>query len=277
MLPLQRRKPECVNYSRIAPSDSNFLFTDKDFFQSSAHDSDADMQALDALYASIICDEPALAKPPAPEAPELALPDFGQQLQAAREAADEFEPNAERMRVRPVIRSAEEQAEIDVLIADAGLNDFDAADAEPTSAARALLESIRPHINWKLVYDSSQAEKRRRRYAPSMEAKATARRDADRERKRASPKLINEKRLKALLKATANPKGDKTLEKLRGREFEIVQFRDAMSLASDATDAELGDLYGRLTGSPMNKRQAQNRRNKIEKLEAPDGIWSRLK
>lgn len=103
---------------------------------------------------------------------------------------------------------------------------------------------------------------------------------ANRERmalRRASPAILRAKRLTALLKLTAMASGNRFLEKIVGREAHVVQFRDAMAIDTDASLSKLADIYERLTGDPMTKRQAQNRRDIVEKLEAKGGIWHRWK
>lgn len=244
--------------------------------------------------------------------PIIAVPDVGQRIQAAREAADEFEANAERMRVRPVIRSAEEKAEIDALLPS--LDDLDdtdtdapATDLTPT-ADDARPDEFTPRIDWKRIYNKRAAKSGTHRVREALDiaqkridgAEETAKAaKAARKRRiqakvrmrwnRTTPEAIKAKRLKVLLKATANPKGDKRIKSLRGREIELVAFKDAMTKAWFDSTVSLDVRYSdqivayqynaeRAVGSKlMDRNQAYRHRQIVEKLERPGGLWHRLK
>lgn len=83
------------------------------------------------------------------------------------------------------------------------------------------------------------------------------------------------RRLEALHKATAALGASKSLEKLRGREYEIVEFWVVLQEARKkfgerASDANVARLH---PDKSMNKRGAQNRREIIARLEQPGGPW----
>jgi hypothetical protein len=83
------------------------------------------------------------------------------------------------------------------------------------------------------------------------------------------------RRLDALHKATAALRVSKSLEKLRGRECEIVEFWVVLQAARKkfgerASDADVARLH---PDKSMNKRGAQNRREIIARLEQPGGPW----
>jgi hypothetical protein len=95
--------------------------------------------------------------------------------------------------------------------------------------------------------------------------------------RRASPAILRAKRLTALMKATAAPRGDKRLEQLRGREEALTLFRDAMDIKAGASLREIGHFYETLTGEKMTKFQARKQRDIVKELEASGGIWARYK
>lgn len=136
---------------------------------------------------------------------------------------------------------------------------------------------------WRVRFEAGEAARKKQieAFAQRKKAITAARRlIANRERmalRRASPAILKAMRLKALLKLTAKASGNRFLEKIVGREAHLVQFRDAMATDTGASLSKLADIYERITGDPMTKRQAQNRRDIVEKLEAKGGIWHRWK
>jgi hypothetical protein len=86
------------------------------------------------------------------------------------------------------------------------------------------------------------------------------------------------KRLVALQAATANPKGDKFLIRIRGREAELAEAwvleQDAQQkLGKNASQAAVARLH---PDKSMTKRQVQSLREIIAKLEAIGGPWNGL-
>ena len=121
-----------------------------------------------------------------------------------------------------------------------------------------------------------------RKDAEKKERTAVGRRERGTEAKRvarATPKAITAKRLRALLtslrKAVANPRGDKSLQRLKRREIDLVKFRFVMDRVPNAPDAELADAYRKLSRLPMDRNQAYRHRQIVRKLEAPGGPWHR--
>ena len=106
-----------------------------------------------------------------------------------------------------------------------------------------------------------------------IEARREANRTQWREEKRAeriSPPALRAKRIKALTKATANPKGSKFLEQLRTREGKLARFREAMDRAGP--NASLSKIAAE---AGCTKDAARNRHRIVARLEQKSGPWHR--
>mgnify|MGYP001041607719 FL=1 len=154
------------------------------------------------------------------------------------------------------------------------LSDDDLATLEAFECSERLRSNI-------AMFARVKAERKARKEklrAPERRAKT-----AERVRKhRTSSKSLNRQRLDTLKKATARASGDRFLEKLVGRERDLVRFwiilTDARKrFGPGASDRVIADHYRRFTGTPMDRNGAFRCRHIIQKLEAAGGVWHRLK
>jgi hypothetical protein len=245
--------------------------------------------ALDGLVLNDIDDAPSLATPVPADSYVDRQRAYCAALDAERAAADRaihFAPLHDSFSTEESARIRREvEAQADDLLSD--LDDIHFDDDEP---APAIVEHYaRP--DWAGIYADKRLKSDPRtirqenlfkeaslRIAAAKAANALRIQDAERKRtSRASPAALRAKRLKALLKATAAPRGDKRLEQLRGREEALILFHDATNIKAGASLREIGGFYEMFTGERMTKFQARKRRDIVKELEAPGGIWARYK
>lgn len=83
-----------------------------------------------------------------------------------------------------------------------------------------------------------------------------------------------------LRKATANPRGDKLLEQLRGKEQALAMFCYVASVvrakSGPISAADLAANYERVTGDKITRLQVDRNRKRIVRLQAQGGPWHSL-
>lgn len=83
-----------------------------------------------------------------------------------------------------------------------------------------------------------------------------------------------------LLKATANPRGNKLLEQLRGKERSLAMFchvaRSVTAKCGPLSAADLAAECERLTGDKISRLQAHRYRERIAVLQVEGGPWHNL-
>lgn len=165
-------------------------------------------------------------------------------------------------------------------------------DADEVAAVEALDQAEQP--TWKRVARLAgqsrlvRKERSRERNLALKEAfhEATLRIRADRnrakntesqQRHRASKDVQNQKALERLMRATANPNGDKRLEQLRGDEVAYTrfygEFREARESGTKISGAKLAKLYNDTWGENISRDTAIRWRTICLHLEAKGGPW----
>lgn len=164
---------------------------------------------------------------------------------------------------------------------------------KPTTTTRGTLndDTLDKLRNWQRIHDERNAywtdlfkAARIRINAAKIEARAQRRREKEAERKRASrssPEALAQRRLSALRKMTAKPKG-KLYPQLPGREEELVAFKQVMVDAiakhgPKCSDAKIAAAYVAATGNPMDRNQAFRWGGIVEQLEAAGRPWHNLR
>lgn len=147
--------------------------------------------------------------------------------------------------------------------------------------SKLLRESVERNKQHSRKLQRETNEATRRIEASERERRTAARRARDAERKRRERAgEIAAKRINALNKFTLLSSTNRFAEKLVGRGEELAHFRDAIEVSerffgAKRTDSKIAKVYRDITGQPMTKRQAQNRRNAVAKLEQPGQPWHR--
>jgi hypothetical protein len=137
-------------------------------------------------------------------------------------------------------------------------------DADEVATVEALdVQSPLAPSHYRDMFERAKAEKKRRRTRNRVRLH------------RARPKETSWRKLATMLrKAMANPRGDKQLEQLRGREIELAGFRYLSRLAiakyGPMPDAKLAVLID------MPRKRVWQLRQIVERLEAEDGPWHNL-
>lgn len=95
---------------------------------------------------------------------------------------------------------------------------------------------------------------------------------------RAKPQPIGKVRLAALMKATERASGDRFLEKIVGRERELVEFWIVMQgvrsrLGAKASLSKIADQFQSHTGRSIHRNAVDRLIKIIAKLERPSGVW----
>lgn len=122
--------------------------------------------------------------------------------------------------------------------------------------------------NYREMFAEAKAEKKRRKERLRQQ------------RYRASAPPTYEALINKLRKGTANPRGDKLLEQIRGQEGAITLFYMVSSIilakSGPVSDAVLAAEYESETGTAMTRNQVYRMRQRVRRLREPGRPWCTL-